>query len=380
MERELLDIINFASNSLETQKLFKANYSKDLAPEFNALDFIDINENKVSELIAFFINPHQKHAQGASYLKLFLDHFEMSWGDFSNDEINVSLEHPTLTKRRIDILVKMGHFKRAIGIENKIYHETEDQNGQLIDYINFLEAKTKGDFLLLYLVPKGKEPQESSISNEDRTKYEALRKFRIVNYEEDIIPLIRKFRERSENDRIRAFLKDFETKLTKWYIGNNMSSTEEIKKYILENQKIHASFSILSALNQVKGELKKKFEQQVKELASELGLQEVQSFKYKPAFWNNHFITFNYEGGGLLYGITRKEFDPNKTKIEDLENLFHGIETFKTSNWWPLYADLYSNVENNPEFYSDIESGKALKRVKSFIEIILENRDSLTHL
>jgi hypothetical protein len=380
MEKELLDIINFANNSIETQKLFKANYSKELAPDFNTLDFMDLNENKISELLAFFLDPHQKHAQGDSFFKLFFEHFEINWGVFDSTEINVSLEYPTLTKRRIDIMVKLGHFKKALGIENKIYHETEDQNGQLIDYVNFLEISTKGDFLLLYLVPKGKEPKASSISKEDRTKYEALGKFRIINYEEHIIPLIRKFREKSENDRLRAFLKDFETKLIKWYIGNNMNNTEEIKKYILENQKIHASFSILSALNLVNGELKKKFEQQIKDLASELGLQEINSFKYKPAFWTNHYITLNYEGGGLLYGITRKEYDPNKTRIEDIENLFHGLESFKNSNWWPLYANLYSNIENNPEFYTDIESEVAIRRVRSFIETILKNQNSLSYL
>jgi hypothetical protein len=123
-----------------------------------------------------------------------------------------------------------------------------------------------------------------------------------------------------------------------------------------------------------------KFENELNELASQLGFEIINSFKFQPSFWSDHYITFNYESNGLLYGVTRKEFDPEKKKIEELENLFHGKEKFNTSNWWPLYAFFYMDVDNNAEFYTDIVSGKAIARAKDFFEIILSAKDELPSL
>ena len=105
MEKEISEILNFARDCIETDKLFKNNYSKLLAPEFNALYFLDLNENKISEILAFFLNPHGKHGHGELFLSVFLDHFNINWTLFNSKDVNVYLEYPTDTKKRIDILV-----------------------------------------------------------------------------------------------------------------------------------------------------------------------------------------------------------------------------------------------------------------------------------
>jgi hypothetical protein len=341
---------------------------------------MDLNENKISELLAFYLNPNEKHGQGDLFFGLFLDHFSVDWGPFKPKDVIVTLEHPTYTKKRIDILIRKSRSEKAIGIENKIYLNTADQDNQLSDYISFLNNETKGDFILYYLAPKGKKPSNHSISKEDREKFEEDRKLKIINYEEDVIPLLRKFREKIENERLRSFTADFENKLVKWYIGDSMDNKENIKNYILENNRIEASFSIVSALTDLKIDLKNQFQHDLDYLANEMELQKISPFRYKPVFWKNHYIAFNYESYGLLYGIIRTVEDPQKNKIEELENIFSGTIRFKTSQWWPLYDFFYSDVDNNAEFYLDIISGRAIERAREFIATIIDNKDKLPEL
>lgn len=54
-------------------------YRKQLALDFNPLDFVRWNENKVSEIIAFFLDPHEAHGQSDLYLRMFIEYFELSF-------------------------------------------------------------------------------------------------------------------------------------------------------------------------------------------------------------------------------------------------------------------------------------------------------------
>jgi hypothetical protein len=273
------------------------------------------------------------------------------------------------------IVIKELNFKQAIGIENKIYDGTVDQKNQLIDYIKFLNEKTNNNFTLLYLAPVGKDPSLDSISKDDRDKYEQLGNFKIINYQDHIIPCIRKFIGISENERVRSFLKDFQTKLEQWYLGiEKMNFMDDIKKYILEGSKIEMSFTVIAAINQIKAELKEKFKNQLEEIAFELKIfKDENNLRFTPNNWKDHYISFNYESGGILYGITRKKSDPKKTRLEYLEDLFQKQE-FKVSPVWPMYAFFYSNIDNNHQFWTDINSGIAKIRAKEFIETIINSK------
>ena len=52
---------------------FMRLYEPTLAPRFNLFDFIGPNENKLSEIIAFFLDPKETHGQGYLFLGIFLD-------------------------------------------------------------------------------------------------------------------------------------------------------------------------------------------------------------------------------------------------------------------------------------------------------------------
>jgi hypothetical protein len=376
MNNEIVSLFSFVETNINLNNQFKNLYFNQLAPDFNALNFIDLNENKISEIFAFFLNPKGGHNQGDLFLKEFLIFLHLNFEMNNTTNVEVICEMPTSNKRRIDIVIKELNFKQAIGIENKIYDKTLDQANQLIDYITFLKKETNNNFTLLYLAPGGKDPSLNSISKDDRDKYEQLGNFKIINYQDHIIPCIRKFIGISENERVRSFLKDFQTKLEEWYLGiEKMNFMEDIKKYILEGSKIEMSFTVIAAINQIKTDLKKTFEDQLEEIASELKIiKDEKNLRFIPNNWNNHYISFNYEDGGILYGIQRKISDPKKSRLEFIEDLFQGKEKFKVSLVWPVYASFYSNIDNNHQFWTDVNSGFAKTRAKEFIETIINSK------
>ncbi|MDX5479225.1 MAG: PD-(D/E)XK nuclease family protein, partial [Cyclobacteriaceae bacterium] len=143
-------------------------YGKEMAPNFNSLDFWRIDENKISQIIAYFLDPKEKHGQGEVYLENFLKRFDLDF--FQDDDLpntNVVCEASIDNRRRIDILIT-NRFGQCIGIENKIHLGTADQKDQIKDYVTYLEGRYKNGNCLIYLSPKEKEVSEHSISKVER--------------------------------------------------------------------------------------------------------------------------------------------------------------------------------------------------------------------
>lgn len=356
-----------------TQEVRK-QYGKVLSPDFNMFDFWNIDENKVSEIIAHFLNPEGAHNQKDTFLKLFMNYFNLEFKYNDEDIIKVECEHITLNKRRIDIIISKNEREQIIGIENKFYNWTDDQDNQVIDYINYLKQVTNNNYCLLYLSPIDKMISEKSISKEDFENYTNLNNLKSINYEEDIIELIHLFALNCESDRVRYFLLEFEKKLKEHFIGENyMDESKMITKYILESQdNLETSLKLAMSLNEAKVQLKEKFEKQLEEVATELRIKcDSKKMSFHPSNWTKHFIRLNYEGNAIIYGVCRNEATKNKEPLPEIQELMN--QNFKVSHWWPLWKDLYSNINNNPEFWLDINSGEAKARIKEFVEIVVSN-------
>lgn len=81
-------------------------YGKEIAPNFNSFDFWWLDENKVSSIISFFLNPHETHEHGDIYLRHFLEKFELDFFQFNErDNITIKCEFNTDKGRRIDIII-----------------------------------------------------------------------------------------------------------------------------------------------------------------------------------------------------------------------------------------------------------------------------------
>lgn len=376
-EIEIKNFFSITETVIRLTEQVKNYYGKEIASNFNSFDFWWIDENKVSSIIAFFLDPNEKHEQGDVYLKCFLKKFSLDFFNYNeNDKINVQCELSTNNGRRIDIVIFKNSFEQAIAIENKIYVGTADQNNQIKDYLNFLIKKTKDNFCLIYLSPQEKTVSTVSISSEDREKFIIGNKLKLLSYEEHMIECLNEFGNLTQNLRVKSFLKDFEKTLRKMYMGErDINSKQVVTDLINENvRNLEISFLVSNSLQDVKRQLKQKFEQQIQEMGQELGL-EVEGTRLKPSKWTKNQITFNYESGGLLYGLTRYKSDHNKSRISEIEELLESEikERFNVSPYWPMYQFFYINIENNEQFWLDIKSGKAKDRAGQFVKLINDN-------
>lgn len=373
---------NFFSNLKEKASFvneINSLFGKTLALDFNSLDFWTINENKVSEIIAFFLDPRQKHHQGDLYLKLFIDYFKLDFTYAEVNEIEVLTEKVIDENRRLDIFITYKTNKKVIGIENKIHHTTKDQENQVIDYINYLQRINRDSFHLFYLAPKRKLLSDKSISESDRKLHIDNKQLYLINYEEDIIGLIHSFAIHTENERVRSFLLDLERKLQKNYIGmESINDVAIISEYVGQSEdNIELAFKVANSLQKLKENLKISLVKQMKEVAEELNLEFVEGGSHfiVPNL-NKHFVKINYEMGGFIYGIvkTPEQYNnSNKYNMERIEKLYPN--KFKSSQWWPLWDFLYPQIDLNSSLWMDIKNGQLKKKVKEFIEPLLTLKD-----
>ncbi|MGV8964279.1 MAG: PD-(D/E)XK nuclease family protein [Candidatus Saccharimonadaceae bacterium] len=376
-EIEIKNFFSITGTKIKLTEQVKNYYGKELASNFNSFDFWWIDENKVSSIIAFFLDPNEKHEQGDIYLKCFLKKFDLDFFNYDeNDKINVRCEFTINNSRRIDIVIFKNSFEQVIAIENKIYVGTADQNNQVKDYLDFLIKKTEDNFCLIYLSPQEKAVSTYSISPEDRENFINCNKLKLLSYEDHMIECLNEFGNLTQNFRVKSFLKDFEKTLRKMYMGEmDINSKQVVTDLINENTKnLEISFLVSNSLQDLKRQLKQKFEQQLQEIGQELGL-EVEANRLKPSEWKKNKISFSYESGGLLYGITHSEPDSNKSRFSEIEVLLEKEikERFNVSAWWPTWQFFYSNIENNEQFWLDIKSGKAKERARQFVKLINDN-------
>lgn len=370
MNHTILNFYTTIQAKIKATSEVRNQYGKILSPDFNFFDFWSLDENKTSEIIAHFLDVNGAHNQGDVFLKLFIKHFNLDFEYSDEDIISVKCEHITHNNRRIDIVIAKNQFEKIIGIENKIYTWTSDQDNQVMDYLNYLKKVTNDNYCLLYLSPMDKIISETSITKQDVENYTNANRLKIINYEEDIIALIHLFALHCESDRVRYFLLEFEKKLKEMFTGENyMDESKMITDYILENDaNLETSLRIGMSLHQVKTKLKEDFEKQLHEIGNELGIK-YENSRFYPSQWQNNFICFSYESGGILYGIIRKASDANKSKVIEIEEAFN--TKFNTSNWWPMWQFFYSNIDNTPEFWLEINNGAAKQKAKEFVDVII---------
>lgn len=377
MKEDILGFKQFLDNyfsivqtKIELNNGIKKLYGKTLAPGFNSFNFWTLDENKVSEILAFFLDPNANHNQGNIFLNIFLNYIKQNELLKYNENVKVQCEFASDKNRRIDITLFFGNNEFIIGIENKIYEETLDQYDQLRHYSEYLKKITNDNYLLIYLAPQNKRISENSLSEENKIQLLGQNKLIQINYENDIISCIHAFSTMAESDRVRSFLMDFEKTLKQMYIGEDfMNENELILNYAFQNtENLILALKIGNAVSEIKNKLYKKFDEQISELGNELKI-ETEGFHFTPINWKKHRISFSFEMNGLIYGITRKEFDKGKTRDEELENVLGG--KWNVSNWWICWRILYSNFDINPDNFVNIENGIMKGQIKSIVEDLI---------
>jgi len=228
---KIKQLLSIVKSKIEAHTEFKKEYNKQLAFDFNLFNFFNVGENKVSEILAFFLNPQESHGQGDVFLKEFVSQFYKEDVNLSNAYIEC--EKIITNKRRIDLYIKLKGF--TIAIENKIW--ADDQPNQLKDYATFLEKETKGKFLLLYLNPYGSLPTEKSIDNEYKEELFSNKQYKRISYQNDILVLINKWAAICEAGNVTFFINEFKKYLKIKFLGNNtINMSTKLREIIYNNQ------------------------------------------------------------------------------------------------------------------------------------------------
>ncbi|WP_320168129.1 DUF1643 domain-containing protein [Mangrovibacterium marinum] len=125
------------------------------------------------------------------------------------------------------------------------------------------------------------------------------------------------------------------------------------------------------SLGKSKRQLKSNFQKQLKEFAANRGLDIVKNrMDFRPPNWTKHCIAFNFELGGIIYGLKLFEKANSPRRLPKIEGEF--AEKFEVSEWWPMYRYLYKSINSDFRFWEEVQSGDAMQKATDFIEVILE--------
>jgi hypothetical protein len=199
---------NFVGNFQYRMKLLaqtRVHTDRLLATRHNVFEYIEPNENALSDLIRDLLDPAGKHGQGDTFLREFINIMKApvpSWNSCSIYRENVTslIEH---TLRRIDLLIDFGNF--GIAIENKPW--AGEQKEQIGDYVTHLERRYAGRFLIIYLSPAGSEPTSIDPSTKSRLLDEG--KLLLVAYTRGFREWLSSCYRNCAAEKIRHFLLDF---------------------------------------------------------------------------------------------------------------------------------------------------------------------------
>ena len=145
-----------------------------LAHRFNVFDYMGEgrpSEVLLSRIVADLLNPQARHGQGASMLRTLLDKLPERGGPKANPDfskpVRVVLERVIPQDRRIDITVDIAtdRGRWCLAVENKPY--ADDQQRQVIDYLEYLKTEYEDRFLLIYLSPRGQGPTDHGLPKEE---------------------------------------------------------------------------------------------------------------------------------------------------------------------------------------------------------------------
>ena len=197
---------------LHAARAVEHELDRHLARHFNVFRYLRDDELGLSRIIADLLDPTGEHGQGTTFLAAMMELLgagdlvrsgrdvpggrtaAATWkGRFGRlrstaaDKIRVVLERGIPKGRRIDITVDIptddGTF--CLAFENK--PRADDQPGQCRDYLRFLEKQYGERCLLVYLPPRYRLPDKSSLSPTDHERWK--NHFRVLPYVADDAPL-----------------------------------------------------------------------------------------------------------------------------------------------------------------------------------------------
>ena len=161
-----------AGHHIAASEKARLHRDRKLATGFNVFHFIEPDENRLSDVLAFLLDPKDSHGQGDIFLRLMFKQLDLVADANRIRDATVQREAATHNilkgRRRIDILVDAGAW---LGIENKI--DSPEQPEQVKDYLEHLHHFTRHSSVrvaLIYLSPNGRLPESLSESEIEHSR------------------------------------------------------------------------------------------------------------------------------------------------------------------------------------------------------------------
>ena len=149
---------------LNVARSLELELDRHLARRFNVFDYLRTDELGLSRIVADLLDPSANHAQGALFLRSFLEGLPESLKqclptppNLETCRVSVAVEQEIPSGRSIDIVVRIvtpGGEICCLAIENKPY--ARDSDNQVRDYLEYLEKQYGERFFLIYMPPRAK--------------------------------------------------------------------------------------------------------------------------------------------------------------------------------------------------------------------------------
>ena len=255
---------------LQAARRVEQELDRRLARRFNVFKYLRTDELGLSQIIADLLNPTAEHGQGTVFLQAMLEtlpetrHISGTIQNTPANPVRVVTERQIARRRRIDISVEIptdgGPY--CLAFENKPY--AGDQRSQIADYLQFLTSTYGKRFLLVYVPPDFREPDEFSIRAAELERWRCH--FRVMPYANGGISLetwLASCRKRCEPDRLNLFLQQFQTLCQQKFGETTMPSdaeTREIRTYLRENpNQMQSALAIHDAWPVIRAEICEQF-------------------------------------------------------------------------------------------------------------------------
>ena len=205
---------------LEILTQYRVEVETHLARRFSFFHFIDFDENRMSDVFAYLLDPNETHGQGSLFLGEFLKDVHVEWLPESGwYRIRVGREVTTTrieNWRRIDIEIafRIDDGWAAIAVENKPWKGSTDEDRQLSDYARHLKSKYKKRFKLIYLTPGGKDPSEESIAYKKRKELTEKGQFAKASIRDWANGWLKRAEDEVKAEQVRWFVSDFRKALS----------------------------------------------------------------------------------------------------------------------------------------------------------------------
>ena len=380
--KKISEIIVRYKSENERSALYNAN-------AFNPFRFMRTDENGLSGIIAFLLDPKQSHGQGDIFLNSFLKKLGL-FHFLAYNKVVVTVEKSTSGKRRHDIFIE-GYLdqKRTwiISIENKL-RGASDQPNQLGDYCDDL-SKYNVPYFLIYLPIYEQSP--TSLSIEDKVwqslvgenKAKCLSARWLIDWLDKTALFA---------PSIISFCSDFKRFLREGIMNINTGSNELISKIIDNNELLNSALTVIDLSEELYQRLLDMLEEQLKDkIYSKYPKLVEKGWAISNAnhFTNRYFgiyfdiksskygVGFEFDSKWLqdcYYGVYVHQDEISRKYYNKLQGVFsHLYSGFKTNSYWLMYKYFDNDLRNwDANILSQIPTGELAEQLFNYLEPFID--------